>query len=223
MIDTHCHLTEFPPFVLPEILRNAQNQGVEQLISVSAVFDDWAINQEIAKTYPQVVPAFGIHPLFQENLPENWQEILSGCLKAFPNALIGEIGLDFYRAKDMQQISIFAQQLDIAQAFSRPVSIHCVKAHNECIALIKKQKFTQGGFIHGFSGSLQQANDWIKLGFKIGIGTVLLKPNSRLRKILPQLPKNSWVMESDSPFMLPENTPAVLKQIQQTAEELIFN
>ena len=131
-----------------------------------------------------------------------------------------EIGLDFYHSKDAQQISLFAQQLDIAQAFCRPVSIHCVKAHNECILLIKKKNFTQGGFIHGFSGSLQQAEDWIKLGFKIGIGTVLLKQNSRLRKILPHIPKTSWVMESDSPFMLPENTPAVLLEIYQTAAAL---
>ena len=220
MIDTHCHLTEFSPFVLPEILANAEQHGVRQLISVSASFDDWQKNQEIANQYPQVIPAFGIHPLFQKNLPNNWLDILCTCLKQFPNALMGEIGLDFYHSKDAQQISLFAQQLDIAQAFQRPVSIHCVKAHNECILLIKKKNFTQGGFIHGFSGSLQQAEDWIKLGFKIGIGTVLLKQNSRLRKILPHIPKTSWVMESDSPFMLPENTPAVLLEIYQTAAAL---
>ena len=220
MIDTHCHLTEFPPFVLPEILANAEQHGVRRLISVSASFDDWQKNQEIAKSYPQVIPAFGIHPLFQKNLPNDWLDILCTCLKALPQAIVGEIGLDFYHSKDAQQILLFAQQLDIAQAFQRPVSIHCVKAHNECILLIKKKNFTQGGFIHGFSGSLQQAEDWIKLGFKIGIGVVLLKQNSRLRSVLPQLPDNAWVMESDSPFMLPENTPAVLLEIHQTAAAL---
>lgn len=224
MIDTHCHLTEFPPFVLPEILAKAEQCGVRRLISVSAAFDDWQKNQDIAKRYPQVIPAFGIHPLFQKNLPNDWLDILCTCLKALPQAIVGEIGLDFYHSPNacekQQQIPLFAQQLEIAQAFCRPVSIHCVKAHNECIALIKKQKFTLGGFIHGFSGSLQMANDWIKLGFKIGIGVVLLKQNSRLRSVLPQLPDNAWVMESDSPFMLPENTPAILLEIHQTAAQL---
>ncbi|MBP5790230.1 MAG: TatD family hydrolase [Neisseriaceae bacterium] len=224
MIDTHCHLTEFSPFVLPEILCQAKEQGVERLISVSASFDDWQKNQEIAKSYPQVIPAFGIHPLFQKNLPNNWLNILCTCLKSFPNALVGEIGLDFYHSPNecekQQQIDLFLQQLAIAQAFCRPVAIHCVKAHNECIALIKKQKITLGGFIQGFSGSLQMARDWIKLGFKIGIGTILLKQNSHLRTVLPQLPDNAWVMESDSPFMLPENTPAVLLEIYQTAAAL---
>ncbi|MBR7002238.1 MAG: TatD family hydrolase [Neisseriaceae bacterium] len=224
MIDTHCHLTEFPPFVLPEILANAEQCGVRRLISVSASFDDWQKNQEIAKRYPQVIPAFGIHPLFQKNLPNDWLDILCTCLKALPQAIVGEIGLDFYHSPNacekQQQIDLFLQQLAIVQAFSRPVAIHCVKAHNECIALIKKQKFNCGGFVHGFSGSLQQANDWIKLGFKIGIGVVLLKQNSRLRTVLPQLPDNAWVMESDSPFMLPENTPAIISQIAQIAAQL---
>lgn len=224
MIDTHCHLTEFPPFVLPEILAKAEQCGVRRLISVSASFDDWQKNQEIAKRYPQVIPAFGIHPLFQKNLPNDWLDIFCTCLKALPQAIVGEIGLDFYHSPNecekQQQIDLFSQQLAIAQAFCRPVAIHSVKAHNECIALIKKQKFNCGGFVHGFSGSLQQANDWIKLGFKIGIGTVLLKQNSRLRSVLPQLPDNAWVMESDSPFMLPENTPAVLLEIHQTAAQL---
>ncbi|MBR3424507.1 MAG: TatD family hydrolase, partial [Neisseriaceae bacterium] len=112
------------------------------------------------------------------------------------------------------------QQLHIAQEYHRPISLHCVKAHNECITLIKKHKFNCGGFIHGFSGSLNIALEWIKLGFVIGIGTVLLKTNSTLRKIFAQLPANAWVLESDAPFMLPENTPAVIQQIAHTAAQL---
>lgn len=224
MIDTHCHLTEFTPFRLPEILANAQQNGIRHLISVSAGFDDWVKNQIIAQQYPQITPAFGVHPKFRQNLPNNWQETLCTCLKSFPQAIVGEIGLDFYHSPNepqkQQQLDLLIQQLHIAQEYHRPISLHCVKAHNECIALIKKHKFNFGGFIHGFSGSLNIAHEWIKAGFKIGIGTILLKKNSRLRTILPQLPDNAWVIESDAPFMLPENTPAVVQQIAQTAAQL---
>ena len=224
MIDTHCHLTEFDVFRLPEIIQNAQQNGIQHLISVSAAFDDWAKNQIISQQYPQVSPAFGIHPKFRQNLPDDWQEILGTCLKSVPQAIVGEIGLDFYHSPNeqqkQQQMDLLRQQLHIAQEYHRPISLHCVKAHQECIALIKKHKFNCGGFIHGFSGSLNIALEWIKLGFVIGIGTVLLKTNSTLRKIFAQLPANAWVLESDAPFMLPENTPAVIQQIAHTAAQL---
>ena len=224
MIDTHCHLTEFDVFRLPEIIQNAQQNGIQHLISVSAAFDDWAKNQIISRQYPQVSPAFGIHPKFRQNLPDDWQEILGTCLKSIPQAIVGEIGLDFYHSPNeqqkQQQMDLLRQQLHIAQEYHRPISLHCVKAHNECIALIKNHKFNCGGFIHGFSGSLNIAHEWIKAGFKIGIGTILLKKNSRLRTVLPQLPDNAWVIESDAPFMLSENTPAVVQQIAQTAAQL---
>ena len=225
MIDTHCHLSEFTETRLPEIIDNAQKKGIYHLISVSACYEDWAKNQHIAYQYPMVYPAFGIHPLFRQNLPPQWQETLSGCLKILPHALVGEIGLDFYHTPDeiekQEQINLFNTQIALAQQYQRPLSIHCRKAHNECITLIKKQKFQYGGLIHNFSGSLNLAKQWIDLGFILGIGTILLKENSRLRKILAQLPHTAWALGSDAPFMQSENTPTTICHIALVAAQLL--
>ncbi|MBO7082140.1 MAG: TatD family hydrolase [Neisseriaceae bacterium] len=217
MIDTHCHLTE-TVFRLPETFQAASLCGVTQFISVSTNPDDWQYLHSIAQSYPQVIPAFGIHPLWHHLTAD--LDKMAVLLQTFPQALIGEIGLDFYDGRTQQdaQIQCFQQQLDMAQQFHRPILIHQRKADDFLFPLLKNHHAS--GIVHGFSGSLNQAKKWLDLGFFLGIGTVLLRPNARLRSVLPQLPLDDWVLESDAPFMYPNNTPSIIHNIAQTAADL---
>ena len=100
------------------------------------------------------------------------------------------------------QLQVFEQQLLIAEEHMLPVILHHRNSHNELIQSLKAKKFTQGGIVHAFSGSVQQANTYIDLGFKIGVGGgITYSRASKTRKTLSKLPINCLVLETDAPDM----------------------
>lgn len=222
MFDTHCHLSETPLAEnLSGTLDSARDAGVTRFLSISAGAGDWEKLTTIATTYAAIIPAFGIHPLLIK--PESVADLtrLPHYLQSHRYAPVGEVGLDFYDKPDsiqqQRQIEIFTRQIMIAQSENRPLVIHQRKAQDHCLRILRENRFARGGFAHAFSGSLEQAKQWLDVGFVIGVGTVLLKERSRLREVLRYLPQEAWVLESDAPFMRADNHPCVVAEIARTA------
>ena len=117
---------------------------------------------------------------------------------------IGEIGLDYHyndENKDEQK-EYFIKQLDLALKYDLPVIIHIREAMQECFDILKTRK--NKGIIHCFSGSVEMAREYIKLGYKLGIGGVLTFKNSKLYEVIEKIDLKDIVLETDSPFLSPE-------------------
>ena len=117
---------------------------------------------------------------------------------------LGEIGLDYYYGKENKdlQLQLFERQLALAEKLDLPVVIHSRDATLDTIQLLKK--YSVSGVIHCFSGSLETAQEYIKMGFSLGIGGVVTFKNSKLREVVAQIPLENIVLETDSPYLTPE-------------------
>ncbi|MCS4534753.1 TatD family hydrolase [Neisseria montereyensis] len=228
LTDTHCHLAD-PAFSnhLPDILKTAESQGVRRFIVPATCSDDFQAVISLTKI-PSVHIALGIHPWFAESASEQDFHHLESLLKQYPQAWVGEIGLDFYDKAQTtkqreKQIDYFCRQLVLAERLHRPVIVHNLKATSAIVEAVKQSRFSQGGIAHAFSGSLEEAQLLIKNGFKIGIGSLLLNPTAKkARQAAQNLPLKDMVLETDSPFMLKNtlNTPANVRQIAEITAEL---
>ena len=233
--DTHCHLAD--PALrenLPHILTAAREAGVGRFIVPATRPQDWQDVSDLAKRSSEnpllgnIHIALGIHPWFSDDVSEPDFRHLEQALKARPTAWVGEIGLDFYDKTQTpqqreRQIQVFSRQLAIAQTLRRRVIIHNLKATADITAAVKQTGFAQGGIVHAFSGSAEEARVLTKLDFKIGIGSLLLNPNARkIRETLKTLNDTDFVLETDSPFMLKKeiNTPANILRIAEIAAQI---
>ena len=139
---------------------------------------------------------------------------------------IGEIGLDYYYTKDNKekQISLFKKQLSLAEKLSMPVVIHSREAFLDTYQLLSNFKGT--GVIHCFTSNIENANKYIKLGFKLGIGGVLTFKNSNLKEVIRKIDLKSVVLETDSPYLSPEpfrgkkNTPSNVVLVAERIAEI---
>lgn len=230
--DTHCHLADAALREnLPHILTAARKVGVKRFIVPATCPQDWqsvAELSEMPSEHGQIRIALGIHPWFSDGIAERDFVRLEAMLARYPQAWVGEIGLDFYDKTQTppqreRQIQVFSRQLAIAQTLRRRVIIHNLKATADIAAAVKQTGFAQGGIVHAFSGSAEEARVLTKLGFKIGIGSLLLNPNARkVRDTLKALNDGDFVLETDSPFMLKKeiNTPANIPGIAKIAAEI---
>lgn len=234
LTDTHCHLAD--PALrenLTHVLTAAREAGVGRFIVPATRPQDWQDVADLAQRSSEnpilgnIHIALGIHPWFSDDVSEPDFQRLEQVLQARPTAWVGEIGLDFYDKTQTpqreRQIQVFSRQLAIAQTLRRRVIIHNLKATADIAAAVKQTGFTYGGIVHAFSGSAEEARVLTKLGFKIGIGSLLLNPNARkIRETLKTLNDNDFVLETDSPFMLKNeiNTPANIRQIAAIAAEI---
>lgn len=230
--DTHCHLADAALREnLPHILTAARKVGVKRFIVPATCPQDWqsvAELSEMPSEHGQIRIALGIHPWFSDGIAERDCVRLEAMLARYPQAWVGEIGLDFYDKTQTppqreRQIQVFSRQLEIAQTLRRRVIIHNLKATADIAAAVKQTGFAQGGIVHAFSGSAEEARVLTKLGFKIGIGSLLLNPNARkVRDTLKALNDGDFVLETDSPFMLKKeiNTPANIPGIAKIAAEI---
>ncbi|XXQ67787.1 TatD family hydrolase [Neisseriaceae bacterium B1] len=223
--DTHCHLTAPELFFrLPEIIQQAKEQGVNGFVVPSANAQDWTRVLDVSFRLPEIrAVALGIHPWFVDEPAQDDLRRLRELLVQNPRCWVGEIGLDFHPNRLLhilkdKQIEFFEQQLIIAREFQRPIIVHNVKATQAIVHSIQRVQFETGGIVHAFSGSLEEARLLIRLGFKIGLGSLLLNPNAKkVHHLAQRLPESSFVLETDSPYTLPENsnTPANIAHIAQ--------
>lgn len=235
LIDTHSHL-DFPEFDADRkhVLSNAEASGVERVVVLGVTADNLQRVWQLACSDSCVYAALGLHPVFlaqhrSEHLLElrNWFERLRGDPRL---CAVGEIGLDYYLPEldPAEQQVLFEAQLQIACDFDLPALLHVRRSHAQVIATLKRYRLQRAGIIHAFAGSFEEAREYIKLGFKLGLGGAATWPQAlRLRRTIARLPLESVVLETDAPDMAPamypglRNSPEHLPQIAQVLAELM--
>lgn len=220
--DSHCHL-DFPELASqPDLLAQLTQAGCCGLLVPATTVQSFAAVRALADNNPGFIwPAFGLHPYFMAqhkagDLNQLRLELEKTCIA------VGEIGLDFMIDADRNaQIVLFRQQLQLAREYGLPIILHARKSLDEISSILKQEKFTQGGIVHAFSGSLVQAQRFIDQGFVLGIGgAVTYARANKLRHTVSTLPLDSLVLETDAPDMRPSfvqghNSPRYLPEIAQ--------
>lgn len=230
LIDTHSHLdlTVFRDD-FQAVLGCARAAGVRTQILPGVYRAGWERIFTLCAQEPDLYPAIGLHPMYlQYHGPEDLDLLrvhaLAGKLLA-----IGEIGLDYFIENPNRgaQQELFEKQLVIAGEAGLPVLLHVRKAHDQVQATLRRMRFSQGGIVHAFSGSMQQAEQYLKLGFSISAcGTMTYDRAVRIRRVLAELPLEALVLETDSPDLPPiqhhgeRNSPEYLPEILTSLAEL---
>jgi TatD DNase family protein len=214
-IDTHAHLDveEFAED-LPEVIIRAKEAGVAKIFLPAVDLPSVSTVLQVCRDYPNYTfPMIGLQP---EEVKGDYQEVLKKMKKILdasfaqssPFIAIGEVGLDFYwsREFEQEQLIVFEEMVKWAVEYQLPLMIHCRKAQNELLHILKKYKHDLvGGVFHCFTGNQNEAAEYLKFdNFVLGIGGVLTFKSSHLREDLPAcVPLERIVLETDSPYMAP--------------------
>jgi TatD DNase family protein len=229
LIDTHCHLdaAEFDPD-RDQVHANALAAGIGQIVVPAVTVDGfYGVKTSVAR-YPGCVAAYGIHPLYVMQASEADLAVLRAWLVNEKPVAVGEIGLDFFvtDSDPARQSFFFVEQLKLAREFELPVLLHVRRSIDAILKELRRFKLI-GGIAHAFNGSRQQAEEFIKLGFKLGFGGAMTYSGStRIQALAATLPLNAIVLETDAPDMPPvwlnrgRNAPAELLPIARTLAEL---
>ncbi|MFS7360350.1 TatD family hydrolase [Rahnella inusitata] len=206
-VDTHCHF-DFPPFTGAEAesLRLAGQAGVREIIVPAVTADRFDGILALAKKFPPLYAALGLHPLYIAQHNDNDLQQLDALLsQRCPRVVaVGEIGLDLFMETPMfeQQQRLLKAQFALAKREALPVILHSRRSHDQLAAMLRQAKLPATGVVHGFAGSLSQAQAFIKLGFAIGVGgTISYERAQKTRQVMAQLPLSSLLLETDAPDM----------------------
>ena len=230
-IDTHCHLDgeEFRDD-LDAVVTRAREAGVAAIGVPGINLESLDTVLELCRRYPYFCyPMLGLHP---EDVKADWRDVLAAIKPALQSVkAVGEVGLDYYWSREFEkeQLEAFEEQVRWAVEFQLPLMIHCRKAQNEMVAIIKKyQNDLPGGVFHCFTGNEHEAAELLQFDkFVLGIGGVSTFKKSHLPEVLPAVvPLDRIVLETDAPYMAPvpkrgeRNEPAfvayVLKRLAET-------
>ena len=227
-VDTHCHLDgeEFAED-LEAVVARAREAGVAAICVPGINLQSIETVLNLCSKYPgYCYPMLGLHP---EDVKADWREVLAAIKPSLQDVIaVGEVGLDFYWSREFEkeQLEAFEEQVRWSVELQKPLMIHCRKAQNEMVAILKKyQKELCGGVFHCFTGNEQEAAELLQFErFVLGIGGVSTFKKSHLPEVLPAVvPLERIVLETDAPYMAPvpmrgqRNEPAfvvyVLKQL----------
>lgn len=214
-IDTHCHLDgeEFAQD-RDAVVQRAREAGCTHIFLPAIDAATCQTVLDVCGQYPDYCyPMLGLHP---EEVRSNWREQLmpikelltSTVSQQPPTIAIGEIGLDYYwsREFEQEQLEAFEEQVKWAVELQLPLMIHCRKAQNELVSILKTyKKELPGGVFHCFTGNEQEARQLLEFdNFVLGIGGVLTFKKSHLPEVLAAcVPLDRIVLETDAPYMAP--------------------
>lgn len=204
LIDTHCHLFNEYYDDIDEIIKRAIDVGVGFII-VNGV--DRKSNEEVlrlVRKYDIVYGALGIQPEEVENVVEEDLIFIEKHIEDEKILAVGEIGLDYhYDCNKEKQRIIFKKQLDIATKYDKPVIIHSRDCIQETYNILKE--YNLKGILHCYSGSVEMAREFVKLGFMIGVGGIVTFKNAiKLVEVVKAIDVKNIVVETDSPYLSPE-------------------
>ena len=227
LVDTHCHLdaAEFAGDH-DAVARAAATAGVAAIIVPAVAPGNFAAVRECCEHHAGCHPAYGTHPLYLDAVDETAFDALRACLERemagpYPPVAIGEIGLDFYVPgfDAARQERFFVEQLKIARDFELPVLLHVRRAVDAVLKCLRRIG-VRGGIAHAFNGSRQQADEFLRLGFRLGFGGAMTFPRAtRIRELAASLPCEAIVLETDAPDIPPawleggRNAPSELPRI----------
>lgn len=223
-VDTHLHLSNEDYENISSVIKNAEENQVKYLIISGCEKDKLEETIKISETNKNVYLSLGFHPSEASKVTDNDIALFENRIQKLNKLVaIGEIGLDYHYGKEDKelQILLFHKMLKLAEKFNLPVVIHSRDATQDTIEILKQYKV--GGCIHCFSGSLETANIYIKMGYKLGIGGVLTFKNSNLKEVVKNISIENVLLETDSPYLAPvpyrgiKNEP---KYIPLIAEEI---
>ena len=207
-IDTHCHLDgeEFRND-LDAVVTRAREAGVAAIGVPGINLESLDTVLELCRRYPDFCyPMLGLHP---EDVKADWRDVLAAIKPALQSVkAVGEVGLDYYWSREFEkeQLEAFDEQVRWAVEFQLPLMIHCRKAQNEMVAIIKKyHNDLPGGVFHCFTGNEHEAAELLQFDkFVLGIGGVSTFKKSHLPEVLPAVvPLDRIVLETDAPYMAP--------------------
>ena len=221
MIDTHIHIDgeEFKED-LAEVVQRAKDAGCEMMFVPAINLESLTTVPEVCSQYPGFMfPMMGLHP---EDVKEDWQEVLKAMKQELQNTkhltlntkspqsyiAIGEVGLDYYWSREFEkeQLLAFEEQVKWSVEMQLPLMIHCRKAQNEMVKILRKYKNElPGGVFHCFTGNAHEAKELLEFeNFVLGIGGVLTFKKSNLPETLKEVvPLSRIVLETDAPYMAP--------------------
>ncbi|MCB5183825.1 TatD family hydrolase [Methylobacillus gramineus] len=233
LIDTHCHL-DAPEFDQDReaVAQAALAAGVQCIVIPAVERNNFATVKQLRDQYQHCVMALGIHPLFVDRAqPQDLQVLeqqIAEEVEAGGIVAVGEIGLDFF-IEDYdreQQEFYFIEQLKLARRYDLPVLLHVRRSVDAVLKQVRR--FKVRGIAHAFNGSQQQAEAFIKLGFKLGFGGAMTYERAlKIRKLAEVLPLEAIVLETDAPDIPPEwlghhgrNSPDQLWKIAEVLAEI---
>ncbi len=229
MIDTHCHLdvAEFDAD-RGAVLDRARSAGVAGIVVPAIHAEGWDGLLGLCAAADDLYPALGLHPVYLDRHRASDLDALERGIAEHRPLAVGEIGLD-YSLPELDragQQGLFEAQLSIAKSADLPVLLHVRKAHDAVLAILRRIR-VNGGIAHAFNGSIQQAQQYLDLGFRLGFGGMLtFAHSSRLRRLAAELPGEAIVLETDAPDMTvaahrgERNSPEYLPDVLQALGEI---
>ena len=205
MIDTHCHITKKYYDDVSFLIDKIKNSGISKIIVNGC---DMASNLEVlelTKKYDIIYGAIGFHPTELDEFDESYFQWLDEHINDEKIVALGEIGLDYhYDNTDKEKEKyVFKKQLEIAEKHNKPVIIHSRDAIQDTLDILKK--YNLKGSLHCFSGSLEMAREFIKLGYLIGVGGVITYKNAKnITNVIENIDLEYILLETDSPYLTPE-------------------
>ena len=232
LVDTHTHLND-AKFAGEEqaAIERAKLAGITKIINMGDTMESSTKAVTLARQYDGVFAGVGIHPEEAYEMTQQDDDVLVAFATEPKVVAIGEIGLDYYWEKDeakrLLQQRIFIRQLDLARNLHLPVCVHDREAHGDTMAILKKEGQGISGVMHCFSGSMEMAQDLLKMGWYIGVdGPLTFKNAAKLPAIVKSFPLERILLETDAPYMAPvpmrgkRNEPAFIRYIGEKVAEI---
>ncbi|MCT6869313.1 TatD family hydrolase [Apibacter sp.] len=209
LIDTHTHIySEKFDHDRDKVIQRAMDIGVQRFYLPSINSSYYNKMEDLKNKYPEnMFLMIGLHPCdVKSETYEHELAFVENKLLEEKFAAVGEIGLDLYwdtTTLELQKYA-FIKQINLAKKFKLPIIIHIRDAFKEALEILEKEKDSDlYGIVHCFSGNLEQAKQFIDLGFYLGIGGVVTFKNGKIDKFLKEIPLENIVLETDSPYLAP--------------------
>lgn len=208
IFDTHAHYDD-PQFDTDreELLASMPEYGIGTIVNASATVDSWQRVLKLTEKYPFIYGMIGVHPDEVGMLDEERFSEMEELLKRDKIVAVGEIGLDYYWDQESHDVQKhwFIRQLELARKTGLPVNIHSRDAAADTMDIMKQYGQGMKAIIHCYSYSKEMAEEYVRMGYLIGVGGVVTFKNARrLKEVVQAIPMSHIVLETDCPYLAPE-------------------